>query len=132
MDIVEQIKTMLDLADLEYDIAQDEETTAIPVPDKVLSAMKRCNSAVICVTADENEKLDSGTYGINQNVLIEIGSAFVLYDKRVILIWDKRLLVPSNLQGLYRCEFAGNELSWSSGMKLMKAVSQFRAKTANT
>ena len=59
-------------------------------------------------------------------MLIEIGAAFVLYDKKVVLVWDKRLPIPSNLQGLYRCEYEGNELSWSAGMKLMKAIKEFR------
>ncbi|MCJ7577957.1 MAG: nucleotide-binding protein [candidate division Zixibacteria bacterium] len=126
MEIVDQITMMLDLAELEYEIAVKEETPAIPVPEKVLSSMKRCNSAIICVTADEDEKLPDGTYKINQNVLIEIGAAFVLYDKKVILLWDKRLPVPSNLQGLYRCEFSGVELSWSIGMKIMKAIRDFK------
>lgn len=126
MEIVEQIKTMLDLANLEYEVAVDEETTAIPVPEKVLAAMRKSTAAIICVTADEKEKTADGKYFINQNVLIEIGSAFVLYDKKVVLVWDKRLDVPSNLQGLYRCEFQGEELTWSAGMKLMKAVNHFK------
>jgi hypothetical protein len=125
-NIVQQIKTMLDLAGLESRIATEEETTAIPVPDKVLLTMRECTSAIICVTADENEKRDDDKYGINQNVLIEIGSAFVLYNKKVVLVWDNRIDVPSNLQGLYRCEFSGNELSWSEGMKLMKALTEFK------
>lgn len=129
MEIVDQIKTMLELNDIDYEIAEEEETAAIPIPEKVFSAMRKCNAAVICITADENEKREDGTYGINQNVLIEIGSAFVLYDKKVVLVWDKRIPVPSNLQGLYRCEFAGDELSWNAGMKLMKALSQFRVKS---
>jgi len=125
-EIVDQVKTMLELADLHYEIAVEEETTAIPVSDKVLNAMHRCNAAVICVTADADMQKADGTFGVNQNVLIEIGSAFVLYEKRVVLVWDRRIAVPSNLQGLYRCEFEGNELSWSAGMKLMKAVNQFK------
>lgn len=127
MEIVDQIKTMLELADLAYEIAEEEETSAIPVPEKVFSAMRKCAAAVICVTADESERRSDGTYGVNQNVLIEIGAAFVLYDKKVILVWDKNVIVPSNLQGLYRCEFSGNELSWSTGMKLMKAVAKFKS-----
>ena len=63
---------------------------------------------------------------LNDNVLIEIRAAFVLYDKRVVLVWDKRLPVPSNLQGLYRSEFEGDDLSWSAGMKLMKAIRGFK------
>jgi predicted nucleotide-binding protein len=65
-------------------------------------------------------------YVLNENVLIEIGAAFVLYERRVVLVWDKRLPVPSNLQGLYRCEFEGDEMSWSAGMKLMKAIQGFK------
>jgi hypothetical protein len=126
MDIVEQIKTMLDLADLKYEVAVEAETTAIPVPEKVMSAMRDCTAAVICVTADEHAKRADGTFSLNENVLIEIGAAFVLYDKRVVLVWDRRLPVPSNLQGLYRCEFEGSELSWSTGMRLMKAVANFK------
>jgi predicted nucleotide-binding protein len=124
--IVDQVKTMLDLNNLEYEIAVEEETPAIPVSEKVFEAMHRCNAALITVTVDESEKRADGRYGINQNVLIEIGAAFVLYKKRVILVWDNRIDVPSNLQGLYRCEFTGNEFSWADGMKLMKAISNFR------
>lgn len=126
MEILDQVKTMLEMSDLDFEVAEDEETTAIPVPDKVFGAMRRCNSAVICVTADDQLRQEDGSYTINQNVLIEIGAAFVLYDKRVILVWDRRLTVPSNLQGLYRTEFEGNELSWSAGMKMMKGVNKFK------
>lgn len=125
-EIVDQVQTMLGLADIESEVAVKEETTAIPVPEKVFAAMRRCQAGIITVTVDESRKDGSGAYAINENVLIEIGAAFVLYDRRVVLVWDKRIPVPSNLQGLYRCEFEGDELSWSAGMKLMKAIQQFK------
>jgi len=126
-DIVDQIKTMFNIAEVDYEVAVESESTAIPVPEKIFEGMRNCNAAVICVTADQRE--EGAPAMINQNVLIEIGAAFVLYDKRVILLWDKRLPVPSNLQGLYRCEFQGSELSWSAGMKLMEAIKKFRPKS---
>jgi predicted nucleotide-binding protein len=125
-DIVEQIEVMLDVANIEAEIAEAEETTAIPVPEKVLNSMRRCSAGIIAVTVDEGRKDDEGNYTLNENVLIEIGAAFVLYDRRVVLLWDKRLTVPSNVQGLYRCEFEGDELSWSAGMKMMKAIQDFK------
>jgi predicted nucleotide-binding protein len=125
-DVVEQIEIMLGLADFEAEIAEAEETTAIPVSKKVLGAMRRCQAGIIAVTVDESRKDDDDNYVLNENVLIEIGAAFVLYDERVVLLWDKRLEVPSNLQGLYRCEFEGDELSWTAGMKLMKAIKGFK------
>jgi predicted nucleotide-binding protein len=127
--LVEQVETMLGLADITSEVAVKEETAAIPVPDKVFNAMKRCTAAIIVVSVDEGSKDAKGNYTINENVLIEIGAAFVLYDKRVVLLWDRRLNVPSNLQGLYRCEFEGDDLNWGAGMKLMKALKGFKAAT---
>ncbi len=83
--------------------------------------MSRSDAAIICVTADAEQERDNG-YFVNPNVLIEIGAAYVRYDKRLVLLWDRRVEVPSNLQGLYRCEFEGNELSWKTGTKLQKAL----------
>jgi hypothetical protein len=125
MQIVEQVKDVLDLYDIEYEIAIEEETTAIPVSQKVLGAMRRCQAGVMIVSADEPQS-DPGVSKINNNVLIEIGAAFVLYDQKVVLLWEKTLKVPSNLQGLYRCEFEGNQLSFSTGTKLAKAIKNFR------
>jgi CAP12/Pycsar effector protein, TIR domain len=126
MDLVDQVQTMLGLADIQSEVAVKEESSAIPVPEKVFNAMRKCSAGIIVVSVDEKLKDKEDKYTINENVLIEIGAAFVLYDRRVVLLWDKRLSVPSNLQGLYRCEFEGNELSWSAGMKLMKAIRGFK------
>lgn len=125
MDVVEQVKEILGLYDINFELAVEEETIAKPVSDKVLDAMRRCTAGVMVVTADEQSKTGN-EYTINNNVLIEIGAAFVLYNKRVVLLWDKRLRVPSNLQGLYRCEFEGNELTFAIGTKLAKSVKNFR------
>ena len=125
MDVVDQVKDVLGLYDIKFEVAVEEETTAIPVSDKVLNGMRNCQAGVMVVTADEQAKVGSD-YIINNNVLIEIGAAFVLYNKRVVLLWDKRLKVPSNLSGLYRCEFEGSELTFTAGTKLAKAVKGFK------
>lgn len=122
--IVDQVKDVLGLYDIDYEIAVEEESPAIPVPQKVLAAMRKCGAGIMIVSPDNDEAAAAGV--INNNVLIEIGSAFVLYDQRVVLLWDKRLKVPSNLQGLYRCDFEGSELSFASGTKLAKSVKGFR------
>lgn len=124
--IVDQIKTILEFGQFDYRIAEETETTAIPIPEKVFGLMRECNCAIINVSADESEKKDDGTYGINPNVLIEIGSAFLAYDQKVILLVDKRVKLPSNLQGLYRCDYKGNELTFATALKLQKQLAKFR------
>ena len=125
--ILEQIKQVLSFGNFNYEIAEERETTAIPLSDKVFGEMKKCNCAIINISADE-EKKQGETYGINENVLIEIGGAFLHYEKRVILIIDKKLkeILPSILQGITAIFYEGNELSWNDGMRLQKALTEFR------
>lgn len=128
MTIVDQIKTILEFGQFDFRIAEETETTAIPIPDKVFGLMRECNCAIINVSADETEKKDDKCYGVNPNVLIEIGSAFLAYNQKVILLVDKRVKLPSNLQGLYRCEYEGDELTFTTALKLQKQLAEFRKK----
>lgn len=88
--------------------------------------MRGCDCAIINISADEQEKMPDGSYKINNNVLIEIGASFLMYNQKVILLVDKRMNLPSNLQGLYRCEYEGSELSWETGIKLTTVLQDFR------
>lgn len=124
--ILDQIKEILEIGQFEPVIAEKVETAAIPIPEKIFGLMRKCECAIINISADEQEKISDGSYKINQNVLIEIGASFLRYDKKVILLVDKRIELPSNLQGLNRCEYEGNELSWNTGIKLTKTLQSFR------
>jgi transketolase len=123
--IVEQVKGILHLCDFEVELAVERETCAIAVPEKIDAAMKRCQGAVIIVTPDFPRK--GGTdLPINHNVLIEIGMAYQLYRKRMVLLWDKRLRVPSDLQGLYRFEVNGDDFPPEEWMRLGAAIKELR------
>jgi predicted nucleotide-binding protein len=127
-NILDQLKTILEFGKFGYTIAEEVETAAIPIPDKIFGLMRGCNCAIINISADNELKNEDESYRINENVLIEIGAAFVHYDRRVILLVDKRITLPSNLQGLSRCEYDGNELSFIVAMKLQKILTEFREK----
>ena len=106
----------------------ERESTAIPVPEKVFEDMRSCGAGVIHV-GGEGKYLDregNEHSKINDNVLIEIGAAMALYGKKVVLLVEKGVALPSNLQGLYRCDFEGDRLEYDSTMKLLKTFSQFR------
>ncbi len=124
--ILGQIKEILGFGQFEQRIAVETETTAIPIPDKVFGLMRECNCAIINVSADETEKRGDDTYAVNPNVLIEIGSAFLAYNKRIIILADRRVKLPSNMQGLAVLYYEGDELDFETVMKLQKTLTQFR------
>ncbi|MFZ3352215.1 MAG: TIR domain-containing protein, partial [Xanthobacteraceae bacterium] len=126
--IVIQIKELLAFGNFEPVVSVEREATAIPVPEKVFEDMRSCGAGVIHVGA-EGKYLDpdgNELTKLNDNVLIEIGAAMALYGKKVILLVERGVTLPSNLQGLYRCDFEGDKLEYESTMKLLKTFSQFR------
>lgn len=126
--IVGQIKELLLFGKFEPIVSIERESTAIAVPEKVFEDMRSCGAGVLHVGAEGHYLDKDGVQHakLNDNVLIEIGAAMALYGKRMILLVEKGVNLPSNLQGLYRCEYEGDKLDYESTMKLLKTFSQFR------
>lgn len=125
--VVEQLKELLMFGKLEPVVAEEQETTARPVPEKVFQSMRECGAGVIHIEEELHLMDDEGNRHtrINDNVLIEIGAALALYEKRVILLVKQGVKLPSNLQGLYRCDYSGDKLELDAAMKLLKTFNQF-------
>lgn len=126
--IVTQIKELLEFGKFTPVVSVEREVTAISVPEKVFEDMRSCAAGIIHV-GGEGKYLDpegNEHTKLNDNVLIEIGAAMALYGKKIILLVEKGVALPSNLQGLYRCEFQGDKLEYDSTMKLLKTFNQFR------
>lgn len=126
--ILEQIKEILTFGQFEVVISIEKETTAISVPDKVFADMRACNAAVIHIEGEQKFLDEAGNehLKINENVLIEIGAAIALYGRKFVLLCEKSVRLPSNLQGIYRCEYEGSELNYDSTLKLLKTFNEFR------
>lgn len=126
--VVAQIKELLTFGSFEPVVSVERESTAIPVPEKVFEDMRSCGAGVLHVGAEGKylDKDGNEHTKLNDNVLIEIGAAMALYGKRMILLVEKGVALPSNLQGLYRCDFEGDKLDYESTMKLLKTFNQFR------
>ena len=126
--ILEQVKEIVAYGKFEPVVAQEHETAAKPVPEKVMDDMRSCQAAVIHVSSEGFLKDAEGREQpqLNGNVLIEIGAAMALYGKQFILLVEDGVRLPSNLQGLYECRYSGNELSGEATMKLLKAFNAFR------
>ena len=126
--IVSQIKQLLRSRNFEPVVSVEREATAIPVPKKVFEDMRSCGVGVIHIGEEGRYRDPTGKEHtkLNDNVLTEIGAAIALYGKRVILLVERGVKLPSNLQGLYRCYLDGGRLDYRSATKLRKALSQFR------
>ena len=125
--ILEEIKEIVGYGQREPVVAQEHETTSIPVPEKVLEEMRTCGAGIIHVAGEENlyDEERNLVPRLNGNVLIEIGAAMALYGRNLILLVEKGIELPSNLQGLYECRYVGDSLDHDATMKLLKAFNEF-------
>ncbi len=127
LKILDQVKQIVTFGKFEPVVAMEHETTAKPVPQKVMDDMKTCDAAVIHVSAERVlfDRDGNEVHLINENVLIEIGAAMALYDGRFVLLVEDGVTLPSNLQGLYECRYQGSELNVEATMKLLQAFNEF-------
>jgi predicted nucleotide-binding protein len=126
--IVGQIKEILTFGKFDPIVSVEKESVAKPVPDKVLDDMRSCYAGIVHVGSERRLMDAEGNEHniINQNVLIEIGAAMALYKGRFILLVERGVTLPSNLQGLYEVRYDGDKLDYEATMKLLKAFNEFR------
>ena len=79
---------------------------------------------------DADQKLidpDGDTHIVlNPNVLIEIGAAMALFNRRFILLVKSGIELPSNLMGLYEVRYDGDKLDADATIKLLKAIKDIK------
>jgi hypothetical protein len=121
---VDSLKELLSFGELEPLVATENESVSQPVPDKVMSDMRRCSAAIIHVDSEQRLITQEGEQktALNPNVLIEIGAAMALYGRRFILLVRDGTGLPSNLQGLYEVRYQGDKLDADVTIKLLKAI----------
>jgi predicted nucleotide-binding protein len=125
--VVEQIKKILTYGKFEPVVSAQRQTVAKPLPEKVMDDMRACSAAIVHVGIERvllDEKGDEHPQ-INGNVLIEIGAAMALYDRRFVLLVERGVQLPSNLQGLYEVRYEGEQLEFDATMKLLEVFSSF-------
>jgi predicted nucleotide-binding protein len=126
--ILAQLKDIIRYGKYEPIISIERESTSKPVPEKVLDDMRSCFAGVILISTEEELTDQDGRKRkkINDNVLIEIGAALALYRRNNILLVQKGIELPSNLQGLYRCEYEGDTLDMEATIKLLRGFNDFK------
>jgi Predicted nucleotide-binding protein containing TIR-like domain len=127
-EIVKQLKDLLAFGKFEPVVAMEHETVSKPVPDKVMDDMRSCGAAIIHIGTEMKLLDDTGSEHriLNPNVLIEIGAAMGLYHRNFILLVERGLSLPSNLQGLNEVRYDGNKLDYDATMKLLRAFNDFQ------
>jgi hypothetical protein len=124
--LVPQLRAALDLADIAC-LAVERETVGVTaLPADIFRAMRECDAALMVLNDDDFKSEEGGRILPVESLLIEIGAAFALYGRRVILMHEGQLPVPASLLGLCCYRFGGDELTWDEGVQLINTFKDFK------
>lgn len=125
--VIEQVQATLNLAEFESEVIERGEFGAAILPETMRLAMRSSVAGIIILTAHDCRRDEAGDDRLNEAVTMEIGAARALYDDRVVLLREKRIVIPCSLIDLIQCEFQSNSLSWESGVQLMQKIKAWKS-----
>lgn len=123
---LEQLKDILDQFKVPYKVATDEPNLGRPISQKVRETMHGCNCAVLIFTADEEFTNKDGktVWRPSENVVHELGASGYLYDKRIVILKEDSVTLPSNFSDLGYISFAKDQLN-AKAMEVLKELIGF-------
>lgn len=125
--LVAQIQTVFELAGIKSHASEraPHDSSAVLVTDEAAEVMRRCDAALVLLSKEDCRPDGSGSSTVSQRVLVEIGAASVLYERRVLLLVEGPAEPPAGLASLPHVTLGEGGLTWEVGIELLKAVRGF-------
>jgi hypothetical protein len=125
-NIALHLQELVRLMGIESEVVQRQAGDGFPLAEDMLQALRNCAAAIIIIAAEDCHLNDENRMLINESSIAEIGAAYVNFERRVQLVWNKNIPLPSNLKALPFCELEGDELpNWNLGLQLIKSIKDF-------
>jgi len=125
--VVEQLQETLKLCGLECEFVDRSGAASVHGKTSGLDAMRNCRAGIIVITEEDCLADSTGLERLTDELLLEIGTASIYAEQRILLLWDEAVSLPEDLRSLRRCRFNGDSLTWDSGIELMRIIKTFAA-----
>lgn len=122
--VAQNIQTALELADVESLVAERKLSEGEPFPFETAEMMRRCDAAIFILAPDECRA--DGVGPLAAGLQLEVGVAFALYERRIALFSGDGFSPPARFNKLRHYKYDGEDLSWESGIQLLRLIKEFR------
>lgn len=124
-EFVAKIEVALELAGIPNVVCVRTEDIGLIIADDAYEAMHQCNSAIIILSPEDYREQSKHEHALKESVMIEIGAAQVLYNRRLVLMRDRSMEATNYLKDYIQYEYADNQLTWEAGVRLMRTLKDF-------
>jgi predicted nucleotide-binding protein len=121
-----QLRNILNEFKIPFKVVTEEPNLGRPISEKVAQTMKECNCAILIFTADEefSDKEGNSVWRPSENVIHELGAASFLYGKRIVVLKEDCVQLPTNFRDIGYISFSRDDLA-AKTMDVLKELIGF-------
>jgi hypothetical protein len=124
--VVDLIRRTLEFAGVERHVVELDWDDQSSLGGETFGFMREHDVVIIVIDENAVTKDDAGKYTPKEKLLVGIGAALMTFGERVILLSDDRFSTLEDFWGATCEKFAGGNLSWDSGLRLLIIIADFR------
>jgi hypothetical protein len=116
------LKNLLELLGFECHVAERIQQANDQLTEKSFEPLKTCNAGIVVITETDCSAGITGNLILTPEIQMEIGAAYLLYDRRIILLRERGIDVPGYWKNITTFELNNSRFDWQQGLALTKIL----------
>ena len=117
-----QLHALLEMLGFAGEIIERHKQSNVSLAEKNFDTLRNCEAGLIVITEADCVKSSAGEYTLRPEIQMEISAAYLLFNRRVILLRESEIQIPAYWQNILSCELEHGQLDWGKGIELTKAL----------
>ncbi len=119
---IAHLQELLEIIGFECQITERRRQRNDQLSEKNFDALKNCATGIIVITEADCFADAAGNFILSPEIQMEVSAAYLLYDRRVILLKERSIEVPEYWKNIPSFELENNQLDWQQGIELTKKL----------
>ena len=90
--------------------------------EKNFDSLRNCSTGIIVIAEADCLQDAAGNFILSPEIQMEVSAAYLLYDRRVILLKERSIEVPEYWKNIASFDLENNQLDWQQGIALTKTI----------
>ena len=116
------LQELLEIVGFECHITERLRQRNDQLSEKNFDALKNCATGIIVITEADCFADAAGNFILSPEIQMEVSAAYLLYDRRVILLKERGMEVPEYWKSIPSFDLENNQLDWQHGIALTKTI----------
>ena len=116
------LQELLEIVGFECHITERLRQRSDQLSEKNFDALRNCSTGIIVITEADCFAGAAGNFILSPEIQMEVSAAYLLYDRRVILLKERSIEVPEYWKNIASFDLENNQLDWQQGIALTKTI----------